>query len=126
MLYADSSALVKLAYQEPESEALARVVTGETVCSSIVTAAEVTLAARKVYGAPGAERADDVLTRINLIDLGTAVVEEAAQLVELRMLDAIHVGTALSIAGDLEGVVTYDRRMATAADSRCLKVLSPS
>ena len=46
--------------------------------------------------------------------------------VELRTLDAIHLASALSLGDDLAAVLTYDRRMADAAESRGLVVVAPS
>jgi predicted nucleic acid-binding protein len=43
----------------------------------------------------------------------------------LRSLDAIHLATALELGSDLEGVVTYDRRMVEAAALASIPVLSP-
>jgi len=42
----------------------------------------------------------------------------------LRTFDAIHLATALTIDG-LEGLVTYDTRLARAAQSAGLVVVSP-
>jgi uncharacterized protein len=43
----------------------------------------------------------------------------------LKALDAIHVATAETLGQDLKFFVTYDRRMATVARSRGLRVASP-
>ena len=43
----------------------------------------------------------------------------------LRSLDAIHLATALSL-GDLDAMVTYDGRLATAAAEAGLEVASPA
>jgi predicted nucleic acid-binding protein len=43
----------------------------------------------------------------------------------LRSLDAIHLGTARILAEDLDGLVTYDARLAAAASDAGLPVLSP-
>src|SRR5690606_35356980 len=43
----------------------------------------------------------------------------------LRTLDAIHLATAMSLGARLEGVVTYDARMAAAARELGLRVESP-
>ena len=46
--------------------------------------------------------------------------------VELRTLDAIHLACALTLADDLAGVLTYDHRMADAAQARGVAVIAPS
>jgi hypothetical protein len=46
--------------------------------------------------------------------------------VELRTLDAIHLGCALALGDDLAGVLTYDHRMADAARTRGVAVIAPA
>jgi uncharacterized protein len=43
----------------------------------------------------------------------------------LRSLDAIHLATARVLAEDLDGLVTYDARLATAASDAGLVIISP-
>jgi predicted nucleic acid-binding protein len=44
----------------------------------------------------------------------------------LRTLDAIHLATALSLAAELDRIVTYDARLAEAAEHAGLPVVAPS
>ena len=44
----------------------------------------------------------------------------------LRTLDAIHLATALVVREDLAALVTYDGRLAAAAERLDLEVLAPS
>ena len=44
----------------------------------------------------------------------------------LRTLDAIHLATAQVLGGDLEALVSYDVRLASAAQAAGLAVLSPA
>lgn len=44
---------------------------------------------------------------------------------ELRSLDAIHLATALDLADDLDGLVTYDERLARAANDVGIPTLAP-
>lgn len=44
---------------------------------------------------------------------------------EMRSLDAIHLATALGLGSDLARVITYDGRMADAAQTLGLAVASP-
>jgi uncharacterized protein len=46
--------------------------------------------------------------------------------IELRCLDAIHLATAQQLGVDLARIVTYDDRMAAAADHLGLTVARPS
>jgi predicted nucleic acid-binding protein len=43
----------------------------------------------------------------------------------LRTLDAIHVGTAAALGGELETFVTYDQRLFETAERMGLPVVSP-
>ena len=45
--------------------------------------------------------------------------------VTLRSLDALHLATALELRDELDGLVTYDGRMAAAAETLGLAVLAP-
>jgi predicted nucleic acid-binding protein len=73
-------------------------------------------------------RAEKLLRSIGLMDLDLASVFRAGAVrpVELRSLDAIHLGTALDLADDLEAFVTYDTRLAAGARAAGLEVISPS
>ena len=42
----------------------------------------------------------------------------------LRSLDAIHLASALALAEDLEGIVTYDARLAEGAEALGLVVIA--
>lgn len=74
------------------------------------------------------ERADRVVAQIAVIDPNEAIRARAAVLepVTLRSLDALHLATALEIADELDGLVTYDRRMSDAAGSFGLTILTPA
>ena len=40
-------------------------------------------------------------------------------------LDAVHIAAALDLGGDHEGLVSYDDRLASAADASAIVVVSP-
>jgi predicted nucleic acid-binding protein len=68
-----------------------------------------------------------VLASLDLISLDDHLLEVAATLDPsiLRTLDAIHLATALSLGDSLDKVITYDKRMAEAAQYLGLAVVSP-
>ncbi|MDQ6743934.1 MAG: PIN domain-containing protein, partial [Candidatus Dormibacteraeota bacterium] len=68
------------------------------------------------------------LRNIAMVDIDREMLEQAGGLMpaDLRSLDAIHVAAALSLGDDLDGVVSYDARMATAAAAQGLSVASPA
>lgn len=63
---------------------------------------------------------------MNLVELGDGVLAVAADLTSgsLRSVDAIHLAAALTLRRQLSALVTYDRRMATAALTMGLPVAS--
>lgn len=127
-VYLDSSAFVKLIVAEPESQALARDLAGrEIAVSSEILEIEALRAAARV-GSAALARAPQRLAAVALISLTADIRRSAGALgpPELRSLDAIHLTTALSLAEDLEAVLTYDTRLATAAANAGLRVEAPA
>lgn len=125
--YVDSSAIVKLAVREPESDALRRYLRRRRpLISSALARTEVL---RSLL--PGGEEAlvagRRVLSRVDMARVNDRVLNLAATLspLELRTLDAIHLATAARLGADLGEIVTYDERMAAAARSMGFKVSSP-
>jgi predicted nucleic acid-binding protein len=72
-------------------------------------------------------QAREVLDAVTLVQVTSAVFESAGRLdpVELRSLDAIHLAAALDLGDDLDGLVTYDDRLADAAVSNGVAVVAP-
>ena len=126
LVYADSSALIKLVIRERESAVLKRWLTGKRIVSSRIAEVEVSRGARR-SGREPRPSVEELLGEIDLIELDDRVVSRAVRLdpPELRSLDAIHLATALSIADDLDGFVTYDRQLGRAASAAGLSVASP-
>lgn len=126
--YLDSSALVKLAVAEPQSAALRRyVLRGRRVhVSSALSRTEV-MRALLHLGPAAVRRGRDVLAGVELLRVSDRVLIAASELLpaEVRSLDAIHLATAQELGSDLDRVITYDERMAKAATSLGLSVVSP-
>lgn len=118
LVYLDSSAILKLIFDEPETPALVALLQQwPSRVSSMLARIEVMRIASRVND-PDTERvAREVLGGINLIRMDDAVVAAAATLgpSTLRSLDAIHLATAQVLAHHLAGFVVYDTRLATAA-----------
>jgi uncharacterized protein len=126
--YLDSSALVKLAVREPESDALRRYLRRRRpLVASALARTEVPRALLPL-GPEAVRRGHDVLARVGLVRINDRVLEAAGALVpaELRTLDAIHLATARQLGADLARIVTYDDRMAAAANQLGLKVAQPA
>ena len=129
VVYFDSSALIKLVFQEPETAALERfLVAWPERAASVIARIEVTRVAATVNDPTVLRQTRSMLEQIHLIALTDTVVTMAmdAQPQTLRALDAIHLGSALSLGSDLAGVVAYDRRLVHAARHAGLTVWSPS
>ncbi|MHB1555710.1 MAG: PIN domain-containing protein [Acidimicrobiales bacterium] len=127
--YLDTSAAAKLVVAEPASEAMATwVAINETqVIASDLLRTELFRATRRA--APDRmQRARSVLDALTLFNLTSATFERAATLdpEELRSLDALHLAAALELGDELDGIVTYDNRMAAAASLYGVAVIAPT
>ena len=73
-------------------------------------------------------RAREVLDILVLTEVGTAIFEQAGRLEPpaLRTLDALHLASALDLGDDLDGMVTYDDRLASAAQLHGIPVIAPA
>ncbi len=125
-LYLDTSALVKLVLRESESDELRTFVGAREMASSQLARTELirAIAREQPESVPEAE---DLVSEMTLIALSRLLTAQAAWVKPpvLRSLDALHVVTAASLAGDLEVLVTYDRRMVEAGQMAGLPVASP-
>lgn len=74
-----------------------------------------------------AELARAVLDSVTLLEVPAAVFEAAGlqQPPLLHPLDAVHLAAALTLGDDLEGLVTYDDRLAEAARANPVVVAAP-
>jgi predicted nucleic acid-binding protein len=126
--YLDSSAIVKLAVQEPESAALRRFLRRRRpLVSSALARTEVTRALLPL-GPEAVRRGQDVLGRIELARINDRVLTAAGMLLPpgLRSLDAIHLATAQQLGEDFSLFVTYDDRLAEGAKRLGRNVASPT
>jgi predicted nucleic acid-binding protein len=128
VIYLDSSALVKLVVREAESSALFRFLESHRErVSSAIARVEVTRALRRLPRSTAAlERAAQVLERIALVPVDDEVLANAATLdpSSLRSLDAVHLGTALSLPM-LNAFVAYDAPLLAAAVQLGCETVSP-
>lgn len=130
MIYLDSSALLKLLFQEAESTVLADWLSARMdvpVVSSELAKIEVRRACRRLDPAVLPE-AQAMLAGMDLVPMTSDLVEQAAEVGEplLRSLDAIHMASAMGIRSDLSAFVAYDRRLAAAASAAGIPVVLPA
>jgi predicted nucleic acid-binding protein len=120
-LYFDSSALVKLVQQEAKSDALRGFLRQHAADQPVTSALSRVEVLRAVFagGARALEHARRQLSRVEQIVLSSDLLDSAASLLpgaQLRSLDAVHLAAAQIVGEELRAVVTYDRRMAAAAE----------
>jgi len=127
-VYIDTSALGRVLLGEPDAPAiLAELGRFEQHVASRLLAIELRRLALRhdQLGAAGA-----LLGGVALIPLSEAVLvaAETALPASATTRDAIHLATALELAGDglLDTIMTYDVRLAEAASAHGLAVLAPS
>lgn len=126
--YIDTSAIVKLVVAETHSNALMEWIraTATPLVTSDLARTELFRVVHRV--APEFTRAArTVLETLVVLKVPTEVFEQAGRLdpPTLRTLDALHLSSALSLGDDLEGLVTYDERLAVAGNSYGIAIIDP-
>jgi predicted nucleic acid-binding protein len=127
--YLDTSAAVKLVEAEPETPALSRWLAAHDgqILSSDLLRTELQRAVRRA-NPDLMPQARAVLDSVTLLTMPTNTFERAADLEPdvLRSLDALHLAAALELGDDLDGIVTYDDRLATVARHHGIDVVAPA
>lgn len=130
MIYLDSSALVKLALTEPESQALASWLAERAEYSMVSSALHRTEVLRAIWRAEPAAlpRGQRIIRRVERVVLSHDVLDNAATVPpqKLGTAGAIHLASALAIRRDLVAFVAYDQALLEAASEAGLPVASPS
>jgi uncharacterized protein len=128
LVYADSSALVKLVIKESESAALAAYIdkVNPTLATSRIALVEVVRAVG--LASPGPEARDEATRGVEaclLVDVTDVLLRSAAALASLtvRTLDAIHLASAQRVGAD--EVLVYDARLREAAAAVGFSTASP-
>lgn len=129
LYYADTSAVIKLLVEEAHSKAFAAFYDAHTdaewVSSAFLRIELIRAVARaKPVLLPDAR---DLLLAFSYIGIDDEIVEMAMNEPDrsLRSLDAIHLATARLLGSDLDAIVTYDERLATAAGDAGLVTTAP-
>lgn len=127
IIYADTSAVLKLVVEDSESAAAAEYFSeaasrNDRLVASMLLYTEIHCAAHR-RGFPG-ELVNAALGGINLVDLARSDLMYASALPGgLRSADAIHLASAIRLQADL--LVAYDAELLSAAVDAGLNVLSP-
>jgi predicted nucleic acid-binding protein len=128
-IYLDSSAIIKLIFEEDESDALRTFLARHPRrASSVLARLEVLRTIGRVKDPSVTREASELLDRLHLIRPDDTMLTAAAEVgpSTLRTLDAIHLATALSLRPNLAGVVAYDRALGDAARTAGLEVFAPA
>lgn len=127
MIYVDTSAMVKVLRSDepPADDVRAYIADAGALVSSRLLAIEMHMvAARFDIEAHTIER---VLDRVDQVAIDENVVQAAIGLrATLRSLDAIHLGTAAYLEGQISGLLTFDHRMRAAAEQVGVSLVSLS
>jgi uncharacterized protein len=143
VIYFDTCALLKLIRADEDSEALGAFIDSRPDTrwfSSELARAELVRTVRRVNHDHRGQLVDvdrlraelgyveSLWERLDLIAVSTRVLNEAAAIEQpfLRTLDAIHLAAAASMRRSLSAFVTYDKKLAAAAQGERLPVLSPA
>ena len=128
MIYADTSALVKLITREPESRALHTWLSelDDVVATNMIGVVELQRVATRI-DPEAAAAATVILQRLDRLEVSGAAYAFAAHVPPpaLRTLDALHLASAAQ-ARDTVGLLTYDARMSEGAALVGLPVVSPA
>jgi predicted nucleic acid-binding protein len=127
-VYVDTSVFGRVMLEEPDKKAIRRDLArfDQSVASRLLRV-ELRRVARREDVVEAAERIlDDVL--LIPMDEGVLAAAETISPTTVGTLDAIHLATAvrLSKAGELDALMTYDKRLADGAREHGITVLSPT
>lgn len=129
MFYLETSAAAKLVLVERGSAALRRWLEGreDRLFSSDLLRTELLRLTRR-EALEHVPQARAILESLTLIRLTTDIFERAAMVGpdHLRSLDAVHLAAAMQDRAALEGIVTYDDRLAEAAGAAGIPAIAPS
>jgi predicted nucleic acid-binding protein len=142
VIYFDTCALLKLIREDGQSAALGAFIDARPATrwfSSEIARTELARTLRRVnHDSRGRvldkprllaelDYAERVWERLDLIAVSTRVLDVAGAIEQpfLRTLDAIHLAAAMSLRASLSAFVTYDKRLAAAAQETGLPVASP-
>jgi len=129
LYYIDTSAALKLLAEESHSRAFAAFYdesAGASWVSSALLRIEIIRAVSRVMPAALPD-ARALLLAFDYVNIDDEVVDAAMNEPDrmLRSLDAIHLATARVLGPDLDGLATYDDRLAAAAKDAGIPVIDP-
>lgn len=134
VFYLDTSALVKLVLDEPETSTLRAYLRDADLLSCELALTELPRAIRRAVATDATlpldrllGRAGELLDSVALVPLERPLLLTAGAIEEprLRALDAVHVAAAIGVL-PIDGFVSYDERQSAAARLAGLRTVAPS
>jgi predicted nucleic acid-binding protein len=131
LIYLDSCALLKLVRPEAETPELRAFLSSRALEGHATSALSQTEIARALIRAQAepevADATEDLFDRLLRIRITDPVLRAAGMfpIRHLRSLDAIHLASAEYLEHALTAFITYDKRLAAAAEERGLPVRTP-
>lgn len=126
MWFLDSSAILKLIVDEPESKTLRKFIPEDKMASRL-SRLEVLRNVHRI-DPKKVGRAREKLDGISYVEINAPVLknaEEIALAMEIKSLDAIQAGSALFLKDSIAGVISYDKILNRALKSLGIKVYAP-
>ena len=128
MIYLDSSALVKMVFEEHESVDLEHwlLLNNEPLVTSIIGRVELMRVCRRL-NLDSVAAGRQLLADLTMMPVTDSVAELAEDVSPpgLRSLDAVHLASAIELGDDLTGFLVYDKRLRDAAVVAGLPVQTP-
>jgi predicted nucleic acid-binding protein len=127
-VYVDTSALARVLLEDPDKQVIGHALTAfdRKVASRLLGVELRRVGLRRELSS----RAETLLTDVSLLPIDEQILAAAERLTpsSVGTLDAIHLATALRLAGEdkLDALMTYDKRLAQGAKEHGLAVLAPS
>ena len=128
LIYADTSALIKIVIREPESAALEAFLHEiDVLVTSRITQVELVRSTQRQLAAKPSV-IDEILGQLVFREVTRDIAASAGLLepTQLLSLDAIHLASAIEMRNELDAFLTYDTRLAEAARQNGLTVAMPT
>ena len=127
--YIDTSALIKLFVIEKESKNLQKYFSSKKpkLVSSALIETEVARTLFRLQREYGRE-AQEILDSVVLFDVTKSILADSTNLLpqsNLRAIDSIHIATCNMLKSGVAGLISYDKRMMSAASQLGITVFSP-
>lgn len=125
IIYIDTSAFLKVLVQEAHSKDVRRVIAKADLWSSTILGVEAHRAGLRLGVGPDA--IEEILSKVTLIvpSETTFMAARSVGPAAVRTLDALHLAAAMELESDLDSLMTFDRRLASAGADVGISIATP-